>query len=48
MTEDGLQSLINESQSLTLDEQLQLMKQLEQRVRSHNQAKRGQFRTNYS
>ena len=37
MAEDVLQELIKEVGSLTLDEQLQLMKQLEQIVRSHDQ-----------
>lgn len=36
MAEDGLQGLIQEARRLTLEEQLQLMKQLEQIVRSHN------------
>lgn len=39
MAEDGLQGLLQEAQRLTLDEQLQLMKQLEQIIRSHDQAK---------
>jgi hypothetical protein len=38
MAEDVLQELIKEAGRLTLDEQLQLMKQLEQIVRSHDQA----------
>jgi len=38
MAEDVLQELIKEAGRLTLDEQLQLMKQLEQIVRSHSQA----------
>ncbi len=38
MAEDVLQELIKEAERLTLDEQLQLMKQLEQIVRSHDQA----------
>ncbi|WP_228061013.1 MULTISPECIES: nucleotidyltransferase family protein [unclassified Coleofasciculus] len=36
MAEDLLQELIKETRRLTLDEQLQLMKQLEQIVRSHD------------
>lgn len=38
MAEDVLQELIKEAGRLTLDEQLQFMKQLEQIVRSHDQA----------
>jgi hypothetical protein len=42
MAEDVLQELIKEAGRLTLDEQLQLMKQLEQIVRSHDKTESSQ------